>query len=345
MKKLLWILALSLVLSGCAVTLLPDPTQEVVYETFGTKPVEENEAENLQYRQALEYLRGGEFAQARELFVALGDFKDAAAYAERFIFLEDVLLRTESFNDTEGAACGSVEYMYDGWGRVAQENHLTPEGGLTKVTIQDDGNIRVRQSPTGQYTETFAAMNESGRVLTHTHELTYMDGYNQSTTCALMYDTEGRLAWENTTESRVQGNRSSTVAIWEGTYTYNDLDQLERYERKYTWGKQATYWEAYGYDEVGNRTSLERFSIQGGVAESTKEVYTYDDNGNLLTMERQTLRNPGSEKETLWDDTRIEYTWEAGKLVRETITLGGITTVTHYIYGEYLSYNAEKEGG
>jgi hypothetical protein len=40
MKRLLWILAVCLALSGCRMTLLPEPTEAVVYETFGTRPVE-----------------------------------------------------------------------------------------------------------------------------------------------------------------------------------------------------------------------------------------------------------------------------------------------------------------
>ena len=345
MKKLLWILGLCLVLPGCRMTLLPDPTEEVVYETFGTRPVQEDTAQNLVYVQALDYLRKGEFAQARDLFLTLGDYKDTAAYLDRFIFLEDVLLRTESFSDTEGVSCGSVEYHYDGWGRVAQENHITPEGGLTRVTIQDDGTIRVRQSPTGQYMETFALTGDSGRTLTHTQEIAYMDGYNQITTCALLFDAEGRLAWENGTVSRMQGNRSTTTSTWKGTYTYNELGQRIRYEKEYTWGIRGVYREAYTYDAAGNLILLESVTQLPGLSEGTREVYTYDENGNKLTMERVTLRNPGEENETLWDDTRIEYTWENGKLIRETVTLGGITTVTDYVYGDYLSYNAEKERG
>jgi hypothetical protein len=344
MKRLLWLLVVCLVLSGCRMTLLPDPTQEVVYETFGTKPVEEDSALNLIYVAALDALRSGEFAHSRELFLSLGDFKDTAAYLERFIFLEDVLLCKDIWNDTDGVSGGSVEYLYDGRGRVAQENHITPDGGVNRITIQDDGAVLVRKSSRGEYME-YYNVTETGRTLARTQEINYMDGYNQSIVRTFSYDPDGRHTWESGTESRVQNNRSNTVSAWKGTYTYNEQGQLFSYEKEYSWGAKGSYREQYSYDEAGNLILLETVTDLPTLKESSRETYTYDENGNRLTLERLTLRDPGTSQETVWDDTVALYRWEDGKLVQETVTLGGQTTVTQYIYGEYLSYNADQEGG
>ena len=341
MKKWIWILALCLLLSGCRMTILPEPTEEVVFETFGTRPVETNSQEMLRYKEGMEALRNQDYATAKAIFESLGNFEDAALFASRFFSMENALLSSTISTGEDGK---TTEYIYDENGRVLKELTIHLNGGMSTVIYNYNGNVVQRLTARDNLVTAYndAELTQPNRMDKTVFAQSSQDS-DKLISCVYTYDADGRLVADSGQEQRRRGNRYDTDFTYKGTYTYNEAGLLAAYERIFSWGRTGNYWETYTYDEAGNLILWESTDLSATEKNVVTEVYTYDENGNRTSLERTILvTHPTSGFERSRQEDRIDYTWENGLLVREERMENGVLTLVEHTYGEYLCYGVQE---
>lgn len=341
MKKILCFLLACLLLTGCRMTILPEPTEEVVFETFGTRPVEANSEEMLRYKEAMEALRNQDYATAKAIFESLGNYEDAAAFASRFFSMENALL---SSTISTGEDVKTTEYIYDENGRVLKEQTIHLNGGMSTVIYNYNGNVVQRLTARDNQV---TAYNDAELTQPNRTDMTVFadntNGSNKLISCVYSYDADGRLVADSGQEAWQLVNRYDTDFTYKGSYTYNEAGKLSSYERTFSWGRTGNYWETYTYDEKGNLILWESTDLSATEKITVTEAYTYDENGNRISLERITLvTHPTNGFERSRQEDRIDYTWENGLLVREERMENGVLTLVEHTYGEYLCYGIQK---
>lgn len=360
-QVILTLLALSLLCSGCSITLMGRNSDQIPYETFDTKPQPEDPAKMILYKRAMEALANMEYAKALELFTELGNYKDAAAYCSRFTYIEDTLLRTEQY--TNGVFTNETVAQYNPAGELLE----TSAGGFrTSYLLDENGSL---EAETWQYKDYLLVKcyntydhvgtlrSEQKRPLFATNGTTETkEGYYIS----YAYNSQGLpISDEGELQQHIRVDDSIQVKHlrFKGQYTYNDAGKLLRYDREFNWGVSGKEWTVYEYDATGNVIREEKrkegavFFIESTPSDSGYRTergikeYRYDEDGNLvLFSQATTISAPGQDAETQY--IQIQYEYDNGRLVMETTTFGDNSDTvieTCYIYGDYLGYLTGEE--
>jgi RHS repeat-associated protein len=183
--------------------------------------------------------------------------------------------RLVSQTDRDGR---QTTYTYDPDGRLLTE---TRSGGLVADTLQytydATGNLLTASNNYGTYTYTY---DNAGQVLTQTDpfNLTLTYGYDHNGNVTSVQDSLGGQL-----TSVLDGDGRVTSRQFSGTgqtplridLTYNNLDQIATITRySDLGGTQKVGSSTYGYDGVGNVTSIVHSNGSGGTLASYS--YTYD---------------------------------------------------------------------
>ncbi len=197
---------------------------------------------------------------------------------------------------------GKVEFFYDAENRLVEQRdpatgtyrfEYDPLGRRTKVVYPNGLESSYPHDAAGRL-ESLITRNRLGEVV---------DGYSYA------YDAAGNRLTESMLHQPVTS-----------TYEYDEVDRLTR------WQRGSDRFEAYTYDGVGNRLSLED---QGG---STQ--YSYDAANRLL----DTLRQPASGV-----PVATTYGWDdSGNLISKDV--GGLTTGYQYDALSRLTGTSGPEG-
>lgn len=328
---------LALCLAGCDVTLMAPPTEPVYMETFGTRPPREETEDAASYKEAMAALAEKRYDQAYVMFKNLGDYRESASYAARFTMVEDVLLRTETYEN--GQLTHTQGYDYDADGKRRGETAIVTGSGKNAMGLQEKWTVYADRRETETYRDGLLISYSVKPILP-------VEGFRQLH-ISYRYDAEGALK-EDTGHvqvySQVEGNRSVVHQYnFSGTYTLDGAGRVTEYLRSYSAGASGQLRQTYEYDEAGRVIREEEENTLSSFAEGKADLlqtreYRYDDAGNLAAMTVHTLE-AGVE-------THLEtvYTYENGRLVREVSTLAGaepVTTETVYIYGDYYAYDPE----
>jgi hypothetical protein len=335
---LLWSgLVLALCISGCDVTLMAPPTEPVYLETFGTRPPKEDSVDALTYKDAMAALAELDYARAYRLFLELGDYRDAAQYAARFVMLDDLLLRAETYED--GVLTQTMHYYYDADGKPQQEEPIASGSSKNSLGLTEKWVMY----PDRRETETY---RDDLRVGYRVESFSILPGA-ESMTVTYRYNADGVLK-EDTGHvqvcTEVKGDRSVFHQYnFAGSYILDEAGRVKEYLRTYSAGASGQLWQAYEYDEAGRVIRLEEDNTLSAFGQDSKALHTitqyrYDENGTVTWMHQHTV-NAGVE-------TVVEtwYIYENGRLIREESTLTAEETVSiHklYIYGEYCAYNMD----
>lgn len=354
--------AVCILFCGCSVTLMGNRDQQIPYETFDTKPVPEDPTKMIQYKTAMEALANLNYRRALDLFTELGDFKDAAAYAARFTYIEDTLLRTEQY--TDGVLTKTNELTYGQDGELI--GSAQSSGVLMESVKADNGNLKLETWQFADYflTTTYDAYTNIGVVTKEEKRPLFhnmnVDGVKKGYTIHYVYDNSGKLLkdqGEIQQHTLKNGKVSISKMLFNGVYYYDANGKLQRYDRHYNWGGMGTAQTFYEYDDQ-NRVIREKSSTEGTVFflkglkedekygyEDTVKEYRYDEDGNRIFFSQLTTTSlPGEPPTTTYIQTESEY--QNGRLMLETTTFGSSSDTiieTCYVYGDYLAYLIEEE--
>lgn len=280
------------------------------------------------YVKAVALLDEGKYEEARELFVALGDYEDSEEYLSGFCYLPyrmdyNFVGRTGTFDITfnsdnliagmssvsnEGLASDNV-FCYDEHGDMVHIESTKDGDTITyDYVFTSDGNFA-----TSVYTDSTGA---------HMYHLfTYDENGNLATQLCL--DTEGYF--------------------YQNYYSYNENGLLANEEYIYPEGTTFSLFISYEYDENGNVVK-EICDYEDGNQESIE--YTYADNQNIVKR----IYNQYDGSRTIWEYsydingniasiTRTDADGTVQSLVFHytlVFVAGGITNATDNFFREYL---------
>ena len=242
---------------------------------------------------------------------------------------EDGKLDTESYYNPNGMKYASVEYSYDGSGRVISERHLglnDAEEGVLSYEYLDGDKISSRSyklsagdgSYTDYYTESYEydasglllsiTRTESGAVTARTvygydesGNLVSEKRYEGEDFCIAEYDyridANGRVI-SCTRKDYIEGDSS------ENNYAYDSMGRLLT-DQCYDENGNVVSRTEYSYDENGNEIKRSVFAEVGELISSTEKSYEYDDIGNIICC--VTSHSDGTPGST------VRYTWQYSK--------------------------------
>ena len=263
---------------------------------------------------------------------------------------------------TGGTVTGSVQYTYDGLGRITQETrtidglthtqgYTYTNGQLTGLTLPSGRQLTYTRNGAGQIVQvtlTDIAPN-AGQVKTVASSIAYhpfggikgwTDGAGQVHTRARDQDgrpsgfSQGATPWLISTDTagRITGQVDGSNATNSGIYGYDSLDRLTGAQLPST-----TY--GYGYDATGNRTSqtigaaTQANTIDSAsnrltnVASTPPKTYGYDANGSVT------------------GDGTATYGYDARGRLQSATTAAGTTSYRINALGQRVKKSAPKTGG
>ena len=215
---------------------------------------------NEKYSRAVLLLASGnyeKYAEAYQLFLELGDHKDAASYLSDFQYL----LLNSKYLIENGA---TTSYVYDSHGRVAEK--WLGEHQVYKYNYSDDGTYSSDYYVSERLMYTYR-YNIHGDM---THEIShYADGehiYEWEYAEDGMSKTRKVIKDSQVSQTRVfpldeYGNSLIDESWFEYKFTYDDYGRIIRSE-KY-WNDEFREYTNYTYDKYGNVVSLERGDASG----------------------------------------------------------------------------------
>lgn len=350
--------AVCILCCGCSVTLMGNRNQQIPYETFGTMPLPDDPTKEILYKTAMEALSKANYTKAQELFTQLGDYKDAADYLSRFVYIPDTLLRTEQY--TDGVLTQSTPAVHN---TAGSSQNASPDGGVLLSTEQSEDHGTVENWYYSSYT-LVKTYRKDGTLFSE--KKTPLSGGQANTDYAAgyyisyYYNPDGTLAkdqGQETLHAMKQNAQTVDQLNFQGAYTYNAAGQLILYERIYSWGGMGHYTEKYTYDDAGMLIRFESSKagdvflsptekiLQENRTETNLKEYRYDEDGNVIYTLQHTVSGVQNEDPSVVH-AETEYFYENGRLARETATFGEDSDTifeTRYIYGDYLGYIAGEE--
>lgn len=365
-KRILLILAVCLLLGGCSTTLMGSD-EETPYNVFGELDIMKTPSLRQVYFTAWSLRQLGAYEEAYTIFQQLSDqCSGAATEAARFKWLQDTLVRTDTYID--GELMASEKATYDVYGKLIilseqrdRENFTRSEDDTYVLTDTWLYDMHIQQTYTEApyyLTSTYApdgtiiAVTRTPKIERHDNGVAIW-GYTVDYTL----DAEGKyirdsgvdrlhyIPWDSMTHTVVTAELS-----FEGSYTYDASGQLLRYERVFPDIAGGISWDEYTYDKDGNllvhesRREGDVFFDPEILWESIVREYRYDKDGNMTFESTLTLR--GANAETARRDyIQTVYEYENGHLMKQTQTSEGSETVTEltYTYGDLLVYIIEQK--
>ena len=250
-------------------------------------------ADEAKYLEAYGKLERGEYASAYELFVELGDYKDAAKEAARFryvpvscvgkysgegampnetttVTLNENNLPAKCLISYEDGTQHTCTYTYNASGKLTRIFCTDPDGDLAAYESVYNANGKLEKE-TYRYFDGYC----------HTYEYTYDDqGVEIKSTAS---DTDGyHLVNEYFYDDK--GNMVKIAAendegLFSFDYIYDDSNRLIKVIERDAEGN-ATWIEDYLYNEQGKLLKI-TYTYDGEALEATE--YTYDQKGRLMT--------------------------------------------------------------
>lgn len=242
---------------------------------------------------------------------------------------EDGKLDTESYYNPNGMKYASVEYSYDGSGRVIGERHLglnDAEEGILDYEYLDGDKIACKTyracAQDGSYYELYRESyeyDEAGLLVSITRtenetvtartvygydemqRLVSEKRYEGEDFCIAEYDyridDNGRVI-SCTRKDHIEGDGS------ENNYAYDSSGRLLT-DQCYDEAGNVISRTEYSYDENGNEIKCSVFAEGGELISSTEKSYEYDDIGNIICC--VTSHSDGTAGGT------VRYTWQYSK--------------------------------
>ena len=285
-----------------------------------------------------EYLEGSAaLAYLYQQFVAMGDYKDCAQIASRFVCLPNMLLYTEytevdnldNANDYDG-----THYYYD------------EQGAILKL---DNPNLDY-YNPLGSLWGDLYFFYEGGTLVQIKAGYESDGKIDAEAVVDMVYD-QGML-----TAMEIKTDDGDEYHV-ELAYTEDGkLDHWVRCENSYQFGM------SYIYDVKGNlqQETVEVYYIYSDGDEELEDIitreYHYDAKGNLTTMTETVLYGYYSYDDEFTSQQVNQYSYETDKngvILSYTIEYGMqvydgeekkpsyVSETARYIYGDYYFYNAE----
>jgi YD repeat-containing protein len=245
------------------------------------------------YLEAYDKLEQGEYVSAYELFVELGDYKDAAKEAARFryvpvscigtysgegampnetitVTLNENNLPAQCFSTYEDGTTHTCTYTYNENGRLISIACSDPDGDLVSYETVYNANGKLEKE-IYRYFDGYA----------YTYEYTYDDqGHEIKSTASdtdgyhlvneYFYDDKGNMV-------KIAGENDNGVFSFD--YIYDDNNRLVKVIERDAEGN-ATWTDDYLYNEQGKLLKI-TCTENGEVTDITE--YTYDEKGRLLS--------------------------------------------------------------
>ena len=338
MKKLilclLLILAMTLSLAACdKKNKKKDKTTTVPTTTTATTTAPAN-SDAVTYAEAMAKIAAGEFEEAYELLVSLGDYGDAAAQADRFLWVPV----TGHYTDGEEAASVTVTLGADGLPTrflYVEEDEDEVWEDLYELTWNEDNKLILERNTwdDSESTTTYT-YDAKGRLATSARM--YNGEYFQTLTYT--YDEQDRLI-------RRVSSESGLTFTYEWEYNAQGLVSKETY----TNGSDDVQMQTYTYNAAGNVTS----EIWTDGVNTFTVTYTYDASGERLlekndgALHTYTYAAKGhpillTHVDPDKGDSTETYTYDdEGRVLTEVYTSGGYVDTYVYTYdthGNVIGY-------
>ena len=285
-KQTIKLLALFLAVIMCALSLAAcskhPPTDDPAVDEQETK-----------YLEAYEKLKQGEYVSAYELFVELGDYKDAAKEATRFRYVPVSYVGKYS---GEGAAPNETATITLNENNLPEKCFISFDDGTTHTcnyTYNENGRLIsiACSDPDGDLVTYETVYNANGKLekeiyryfdgYAYTYEYTYDDqGLEIKSTASdtdgyhlvneYFYDDKGNMV-------KIAGENDNGVFSFD--YIYDDNNRLVKVIERDAEGN-ATWIENYLYNEQGKKLKVS-YTYDGKEIEFAE--YTYDEKGRLTT--------------------------------------------------------------
>ena len=231
-------------------------------------------AQEALYRKGLSLLEKAQYAEARELFLKLGAYKDSLTIAFHFF---DRLLSEEVSLNPECNGPLTTEYRYDEFGRVAEKTELFSAypGMNDRVYVysyDDDGSYTVTESQVGRRYDAAGAYLGQGDVISTVYEYDYypdgtvhyrigLDPGSGDYRSSAAYDDHGNLI--------ALQNEDGTSYTLLNDYQDDRLSKQERYNADGTMVSRTTF----EYDDKGH---MKRATfLTPGATSTVTALYTY----------------------------------------------------------------------
>ena len=259
---------------------------------------------DLDYKNAIKLLDEGKYEEARDIFFALGDYKDSAEYLANFYYVPT------SMNLNLAGRVATFEFTFNSSNLIAKISSVN-EGVVeaeSAFSYDEHGDMVHVKITKGDFTETYNyAFLKDGMFATSVYENS--DGYMLYH--SLIYNENGDLStqfcWDN------------AGSFYEAYYYYNESGELVSQKVQYFAGYSSVYYISYIYDENG-RLVKEVCDYEEGYQESLE--YSYDANGRLI--KKTLISYDGSQ-------SFYEYAYDVnGNRISKTLTdsEGTVQTIT-----------------
>ena len=326
--SLLLLLAISLSLVACdkkkdKTTTVPTTTTATTTGPTTTTAPQPTSADL--YAEAMAKIAAGEFEEAYELLVSLGDYGDAAAQADRFLWVPV----TGQYSDGEESASVTVTLGADGLPTrflYVEEDEDEVWEDLYELTWNEDNKLILERNTWDESESTTTyTYDAKGRLATSAY--VYNDEYSR--TVAYTYDEADRVICREVNEdgflSTYEFEYTALGLVSKETYTNESGDvQIQTYTYNAAGNVTSETWTdgtktstvTYTYDASGERL-LEK-------NDGALHTYTYDAKGQLILVTHE-----GSKEGTSTD----AYTYDdEGRVLTEVYTSGDYVDTYVYTY-------------
>lgn len=245
------------------------------------------------YLEAYDKLEKGEYVAAYELFVELGDYKDAAKETARFRYVPVSYVGTYSEEGTVSNETGTITLNENNLPAKCLISYDDDTQHTCTYTYNENGRLIsiACSDPDGDLVSYEAVYNVKGNLekesyryfngYFHTYEYTYDDqGIEIKSTLSdadgyyllneYFYDDKGNMV-------KIAGENDNGVFSFD--YIYDDNNRLVQVIERDAEGN-ATWIEDYLYNEQGKKLKVS-YTYDGKEVEFAE--YTYDEKGRLIT--------------------------------------------------------------
>lgn len=272
------------------------------------------------YDDAIAHMNAGQYAEAIDVFAALGDYKDSA---EQIKFAQAAKEEADRITELDTMYNQALSSLEAGEYEKAYANFKLL-GDYKDAKAYRDCFKYILKEKVGEWAVTTLFYDEFGRVIRedtkgktdpiHNKEKTYT--YN---------DTDGSLEIVYTyVESRSQGKYKTITetAIFNADRTEANYTITRNYDE----GDTNKYTRYFTYDEYGNVLTAKSVDAETGELEyNRKYIYEYDTAGNLI-ISNGMVESEDGQWSKMWNTHEFSYNED------------GLLSSVSYIYGDIQEY-------